>query len=281
MTDRFPQDEAIKLLAKCHRRCCICHRFCGVKMELDHMQPIAEGGASTIDNAIPVCFECHAEIHAYNNKHPRGRKFQPAELKLHKEQWISFCENNPGALAQMPADVGVGPLQALLDEIEFNLEVASRVDAKTLGCPLTSEQFRRAIQTGAMAVLDDQIKAAVNAAYADVGRANHFLLASHPHPVGSNAYNTALADAQQVIMAIPAKMKAARDSDPEVSDLRLNGALRSARLWLNPATSSTPATFERPAGSCDHRWPQDWLRLAIGHGTDWPKLATTSSLVVS
>src|SRR5438045_7389586 len=83
MANRFPQEKAEELLAKCHRRCCICHRFCGVKMELDHMHPVAEGGVSEIENAIPVCFECHAEIHAYNDKHRRGRKFQPSELRRH------------------------------------------------------------------------------------------------------------------------------------------------------------------------------------------------------
>jgi hypothetical protein len=32
-----------------------------------------------------VCFECHPEIHSYNDKHPRGRKFLPEELQLHKK----------------------------------------------------------------------------------------------------------------------------------------------------------------------------------------------------
>ncbi len=176
------------------------------------MQPIAEGGSSDIDNAIPVCFECHAEIHAYNNKHPRGRKFQPAELRLHKEQWLSFCEKTPGALAQMSSEVSAGPLQALVDEIDFNLEVSSRKASNELGCPLADHQFRRAIQSGTMAALADGIKATVNAAYADMGRANHFLLATHAHAVGGNAYNTALNDAQQAIMKLPASMKAARES---------------------------------------------------------------------
>ena len=30
----FPQRDAKDLLVKCHRRCCICHKFSGVKMEL-------------------------------------------------------------------------------------------------------------------------------------------------------------------------------------------------------------------------------------------------------
>ena len=85
-------------------------------MELDHMIPKSEAGPDTIENAIPVCFECHAEIHAYNDKHPRGRKFRPSELKLHKKQWLKVCRENPRALAEMPADASVGPLQAVLDE---------------------------------------------------------------------------------------------------------------------------------------------------------------------
>jgi hypothetical protein len=71
---RFPEKAATDLIVRCHRRCCICHRFCGVKLELDHMTPAGEGGSDEIENAIPVCFECHAEIHSYNDKHPRGRR---------------------------------------------------------------------------------------------------------------------------------------------------------------------------------------------------------------
>lgn len=71
----FERDEVSDLLARCHRRCCVCHRFCGVKMETDHIIPTEDGGDDSIENAIPVCFECHAEIHSYNDSHPRGRKF--------------------------------------------------------------------------------------------------------------------------------------------------------------------------------------------------------------
>ena len=59
----FPHDKVSELLAQCHRRCSICHRFCGVKMETDHILPQSEGGTDDVENAIPVCFECHAEIH--------------------------------------------------------------------------------------------------------------------------------------------------------------------------------------------------------------------------
>ncbi len=95
MADEFPKDKVVDLLVACHRRCCICHRYCGVKMETDHILPKAEGGTSDIDNAIAVCFECHAEIHSYNPKHPRGRKFRTEELRKHKEQWLELCKTRP------------------------------------------------------------------------------------------------------------------------------------------------------------------------------------------
>jgi len=59
-----------------------------VKIETDHIIPEADGGGDEIENAIPVCFECHAEIHSYNGRHPRGRKFLPDELRAHKALWL-------------------------------------------------------------------------------------------------------------------------------------------------------------------------------------------------
>ena len=48
----FNPKEVSKLLAKCHRRCCICHRFCGTKMETDHIIPKSEKGTDKIENAL-------------------------------------------------------------------------------------------------------------------------------------------------------------------------------------------------------------------------------------
>lgn len=38
-------------------------------METDHIIPDGQGGSNTIDNAIPLCFECHAKVHLYNDKY--------------------------------------------------------------------------------------------------------------------------------------------------------------------------------------------------------------------
>jgi len=158
MSTGFPRDQVDELLKACHRRCCICHRFCGVKIETDHIIPAADGGPDDIDNAIPVCFECHAEIHSYNPRHPRGRKFRPEELKGHKEQWLELCKSRPEMFINAARDSDVGPLQALIDELEFDVVVSEYSSYDTVGCLFFDDQFRRAIREGAIATLREDLK---------------------------------------------------------------------------------------------------------------------------
>lgn len=75
-----------ELMARCGRYCCVCGKFCDVNIEIDHIVPESEGGPSTEDNGIPVCFDCHARIKNYNDDHPRGTKFTPEELRLHRDR---------------------------------------------------------------------------------------------------------------------------------------------------------------------------------------------------
>jgi hypothetical protein len=185
----FPPAEADKLLAECKRTCCICHRFCGVKIELDHMVPKAEEGSDEIANAIPVCFECHAEIHSYNDKHGRGRKFHARELRLHKENWLALCRERPEVLLNVARSVDVGPLQALCDELDFNIAVVDKAirseeggDHPVVGCELLDRQFHRAIEAGSVAILREPLKHLLLHAYAAVGRANSHLAATFRHP---------------------------------------------------------------------------------------------------
>ena len=206
----FPKKEIALLLAECHRRCCICHRFCGVKMETDHMVPRADGGSDDIDNAIPVCFECHAEIHSYNDAHPRGRKFQPAELRRHKEQWLRICHDNPEALIAAPRHVGVGPVQALIDELEFNERVSHLTGADTSGCLFRDEQFQRAIQSGSVALLHDDIKGALHDAYVAIGAANQLISASWQHAKGGADWARGINETSTRIEKTRPKIKHAR-----------------------------------------------------------------------
>lgn len=74
-------------MVKSARHCCVCHRYKGVKLEVHHIKPKEQGGQDTIDNAITLCFDCHADAGHYHAKHPRGSKFSPSELKKHRANW--------------------------------------------------------------------------------------------------------------------------------------------------------------------------------------------------
>lgn len=87
----FSSDVAERALASCGRCCSICHKFCGTKIELHHIQQVADGGDDTFDNCIPLCFDCHADVKAYNPKHPKGRQYTESELKRHRDLWYSSC----------------------------------------------------------------------------------------------------------------------------------------------------------------------------------------------
>lgn len=82
----FPINVADEVLVRCGRHCCLCGKYVGQKIELHHIKQVADGGDNSVDNCIPLCFDCHAEVKAYNNLHPKGRKFTEKELKGHRDK---------------------------------------------------------------------------------------------------------------------------------------------------------------------------------------------------
>lgn len=58
-------------------------------MELHHIDESAAGGANTYENCIPLCFDCHADMKSYDHKHPKGTKYTPNELKIHRDRWYA------------------------------------------------------------------------------------------------------------------------------------------------------------------------------------------------
>ncbi len=86
----FSPEIAENLLVKSARHCCLCRRYKGTKLEVHHIVPESRGGSDDEENGIPLCFECHAEVAAYNEEHPRGRKFRPSELRRHRDQVLSL-----------------------------------------------------------------------------------------------------------------------------------------------------------------------------------------------
>jgi len=187
----FDKNEVSTLLAQCHRRCCVCHRFCGVKMELHHVEHKSDGGSDDIENAIPLCFECHAEVNHYNDAHPRGRKFTKEELFSHKHQWLDICAKHPAALISAPRDVDVGPLEGMLLELEHNEAVVNRITDGTpwqdkIGCVLYDSEYGRSIAQGSLLLLPDELRKLISTAYSEVGRINTFVtLYTNTRPEGN------------------------------------------------------------------------------------------------
>lgn len=83
----FSEEIKTKAMIACGRCCCICHKFCGNNMEVHHIKARAEGGQDIYENAIPLCFDCHAEVRQYDPKHPKGIKFTEKELIIHRDEW--------------------------------------------------------------------------------------------------------------------------------------------------------------------------------------------------
>ena len=73
---------------------------------------------SDIDNAIPLCFDCHADVGHYNTKHPRGRKYSILELKARRDQ---IYEQHTRHLVS-PVEVQITQTGRMLPDVGFVLQ---------------------------------------------------------------------------------------------------------------------------------------------------------------
>lgn len=95
----FSNEIKEKALIACARRCCLCHKFGGQKMQVHHIVQEADGGDNTFENGIPLCLDCHAEVKAYNPHHPIGIKYTETELKQHRDNW--YAKVNASSLVEI------------------------------------------------------------------------------------------------------------------------------------------------------------------------------------
>jgi len=189
----FPQKEAEQLLVACQRHCCICHKRCGVKIQLHHIEFRAVSENDSIDNAIPVCLECHAEIALYNLSHPIGRRFTPGELKLHKERWLQICERFPCGLPEPSIVTEMGTITGLRHEINFDLELARHSRDNEIGCPFQVAQFDRALADGTCDLINEELRTRLFDAYRCAKRVNTFIEAMLSDVSGANLPDTRIA----------------------------------------------------------------------------------------
>lgn len=91
----FPLKVKEQVLVASGRHCCLCHKFCGLKIELHHVVQKAEGGTDTFENCIALCFDCHADMRSYDHNHPKGTKYTPNELRRHRDLWYRKVIGSP------------------------------------------------------------------------------------------------------------------------------------------------------------------------------------------
>ncbi len=92
----FSEKIRRQALVACRRRCVMCGKFKGIKIEVHHLIPVAMGGSNDFDNAIPLCFDCHADIgQKFYREHAKGTKYSVPELKQQRDKFYKMIENNP------------------------------------------------------------------------------------------------------------------------------------------------------------------------------------------
>lgn len=84
----FKQEEIEQLLAETGRRCCLCGML--HKIQVHHIVSRDDGGTDDIDNAIPLCPNCHDEVHGRYISGKTTRIYTPNELKLHRKRTIEL-----------------------------------------------------------------------------------------------------------------------------------------------------------------------------------------------
>ena len=85
-------------------------------------------------------------------------------------KWKFYCR---------PCSSDVGPLQALVDELEFNAKIAEIDHPNLIGCRFRDEQFSKAIERGTIAILKNELKESLNEAYVTMGAINALISAAH------------------------------------------------------------------------------------------------------
>lgn len=100
----FPRSVRIRAMLAAARHCCLCRRYKGLKLEVHHIQPEAKGGSDRFENAIVLCFDCHADVGSYNSDHPRGTRIGADELRRARAAWYEIVETGQ---VQPPAELEV------------------------------------------------------------------------------------------------------------------------------------------------------------------------------
>jgi hypothetical protein len=94
----FDKRESEQLLTDCGRRCCICGKLHSV--QLHHIKPKEKGGTDEIDNAIPLCPNCHNEVHTGYSPGRTTKIYSETELRLHRQRTVELVIQHNGTTGE-------------------------------------------------------------------------------------------------------------------------------------------------------------------------------------
>lgn len=113
----MPFTEKVKLEVK-HKaafRCCLCQTFF---IDVHHIIPESDGGPNTIDNAAPLCQNCHD---GYGDN-PQKRK----SIKETRDWWYLKCEGFFKSPTYDPDQLG--KIETKLEDIEKAVQPIQKID---------------------------------------------------------------------------------------------------------------------------------------------------------
>lgn len=109
----FSPEVKSLMFIRCNRLCCLCKKQCGTNIEAAHIIDEAAGGSNDVENGIPLCFDCHQEIGGYSDRHPKGNKFRPEELRARRGQVYRMVAD--GKFLQIESDTLLNPIHSIIE----------------------------------------------------------------------------------------------------------------------------------------------------------------------
>jgi hypothetical protein len=85
----FAKSDVDNLLARTGRMCAVCNRLHGVQVH--HIKPRNLGGTDDASNMIPLCPNCHDEVHKGYEKGRTTRVYSEEELRAHLQRTVDLA----------------------------------------------------------------------------------------------------------------------------------------------------------------------------------------------
>jgi hypothetical protein len=261
------QEEA---LVRSRRCCCLCHKFAGLYVNVHHIEQEAKSGSNELDNAIVFCFDCHAQAGHYNLDHPLGKKFQPSELRRHRNEWWTYVAQNPAvplpvepvSLAPSRIDFPPTAVQANRYELQINNKSDSVLYDLALAVTVSGPSEGYEVEFGK---IDPDPGPVINAGVAQI----HFGMLSFESvdPLGRKAWWFFVRQVDpKTVYRIPVVVRAIGKTTPGVS---------AATMLMYLSTEPTPLV-ERDSPT-EEGWTEYMVKVAVYGGYYW--LATAAGPV--